>query len=120
MRLKSQLNVKRPGEIVATKGARHVAMVTSWERGATVTVVCAINVYFSTEGDGGSFDEGATPASVGYCSPNGWIDADLFIKLFEHFAASTNARTENQQIVIIDGHHSHKPLAAITFARYKV
>ena len=23
---------------------------------------------------------GAPPESVGYCSPNGWIDADLFVK----------------------------------------
>ncbi|KAK2182382.1 hypothetical protein NP493_355g02013 [Ridgeia piscesae] len=37
-------NVQRPGKVVATKGARHVAKeVTSGERGATVTVVCAIN-----------------------------------------------------------------------------
>ena len=52
-----------------------------------------------------------------YCSPNGWIDADGFVKWLEHFAASTNAWTENQQIM--DGHHSHKTLAAVTFARSK-
>ena len=36
-------NVQRPGKLVATKGAKHVAKVTSGERGATDTVVCAIN-----------------------------------------------------------------------------
>ena len=59
------------------------------------------------------------PESKGYCSPNGWIDADLFVKWLEHFAASTNACTENQQIISTDGHHSHKTLAAITLARSK-
>ena len=55
----------------------------------------------------------ASPESVGYSNPNGWIDADLFVKGLEYFAASTNAYTENQQIIIMDGHHSHKTLAAI-------
>ena len=62
-------NVQRPGKLVATKGARHVAKVTSGERGATCSYsrVCdqcswlpATNVYFSTEEDGGSFDERGT------------------------------------------------------------
>ena len=36
-------NVQRPRKVVATKGPRHVAKGTSVERGATDTVVCAIN-----------------------------------------------------------------------------
>ena len=89
-------NVQRPWKLVATKGARHIGKVTSGERGATVTVVCAINapatnVYFSMKEDGGNFDERAPSESVNYCSPNGWIDADVFVKWLKHLAASTNA-----------------------------
>ncbi|KAK2191334.1 hypothetical protein NP493_54g05037 [Ridgeia piscesae] len=62
---------------------------------------------------------GAPPESVGYCSPNGGINVGLFVKWLEHFAASTNASTENQPIIFMDGHHGHKTLAAITFARSK-
>ena len=121
-------NVQRPRTIVATKGARHVANVTSGERGATVTDVCAINTaggylppmfIFPRKRMVTALMNGAPPESVGYCSPNGWIDADLFVKRLEHFAPSTNACKENQQIIIMDGHHSHKTLAAITFARSK-
>ena len=120
-------DVQRPGKLVATKGARHVAKVTSGERGATVTVVCAINAagylppmfIFPRKRMVAVLMNGAPPESVGCCIPNGWIDADLFVKWLEHFAASTNACKENQQIIIMDGHHSHKTLAAITFARSK-
>ena len=61
----------------------------------------------------------APTESAGYCSPNGWIDADLFVIWLEHFTVSTNACTVNQQIIIMDGYHSHKILAAIIFARSK-
>ena len=53
-------NVHKPGTIAATKGVRHVAKDTNGECGATVTIVCATNVYFSTKEDGGNFDERGT------------------------------------------------------------
>ncbi|XP_004210503.2 uncharacterized protein LOC101238032 [Hydra vulgaris] len=36
-------NVHKPGKITATKGKRQVSKITSGERGATVTVVCAMS-----------------------------------------------------------------------------
>ena len=36
-------NVQKPCKILATKGCRQVSKITSAERGATVTVVCAMN-----------------------------------------------------------------------------
>ena len=120
------MDERSPGKVVATNGARHVSKVTSGERGATVTV-CAINAagggylppmfIFPRKRMVATLMNGAPPDYVGYCSPNGWIDADFFVKWLEHFDVSTNAYTENQQIM--DGHHSHKTLAAITFARSK-
>ena len=90
-------NVQRPGKVVATKGARYVAKVTSGERGATVTVECAVNAaggylppmfIFPRKRMVAALMNGAPPESVNYSSPNVWIDGDLFVK---RFAASTNA-----------------------------
>ena len=36
-------NVQKPGKIVATKGVRQVRKMTSEERGAIVTVLCAVS-----------------------------------------------------------------------------
>ena len=60
---------------------------------------------------------GAPPQSVGYTSASGWTDSNLFIKWLEHFVGFTNASKNNPHIIVLHGHHSHKTLSAITFAR---
>jgi len=60
---------------------------------------------------------GAPPQSVGYTSATGWTDSNLFINWLEHFVRFTNASKSSPHIIILDGHHSHKTLSAITFAR---
>ena len=57
----------------------------------------------------------APAQSVGFCSPNGWTDCDLFVKWLQHLVSITNASTDNPQVIILDGHNSHKFLEAITF-----
>ena len=59
---------------------------------------------------------GAPAQSVGFCSPNGWTDCDLFVKWLQHFVSITNASTDNPQVIILDGHNSHTFLEAIMFA----
>ena len=119
-------NVQRPSKIIATKGQRTVGKMTSGERGSTVTVICAMSA-------AGAFSppmfiyprkrmiaallNGAPPQSVGYTSATGWTDSNLFINWLEHFVRFTNASKSSPHIIILDGHHSHKTLSAITFAR---
>lgn len=81
-------NVQRPSKIIATKGERTVGKVTSGERGATVTVICAMSAagsYLPTmfiyprKRTIAALLNGAPPQSVGYTSANGWTDSNLFI-----------------------------------------
>ena len=58
---------------------------------------------------------GASLQSVDYCSANGWTDSNMFVKWLEHFVANTNASNATPQIIILDGHYSHKSLAAVTW-----
>ena len=58
---------------------------------------------------------GAPPQAVGYASSSGYVDADLFLKWLEHFVRSASPSTENPHIIILDGHHSHRTLAAVDF-----
>ena len=119
-------NVQKPDKIVATKGMRQVGRVTSGERGANITVICGMNpvgIYlppmfiFPRKRMVESLMTGAPCQSVGYRSSTGWTDSDLFLKWLEHFASFTNAALDVPQIVILDGHHSHKTLAAVEYAR---
>ncbi|XP_041351386.1 flocculation protein FLO11-like [Gigantopelta aegis] len=119
-------NVQKPGKIIATKGIRQVGKVTSGERGTTVTVICAINaagtylppiMIFPRKRMAESLMTGAPPQSVGYCSANGWTDCNLFVQWLEHFVDVTNASVNVPQLIILDGHHSHKTIAAVEYAR---
>lgn len=119
-------NVQRPFKIIATKKQRTVGKVTSGERGTTVTVIYAMSAVgaylapmfiYPRKRMIAALLNGAPPQSVGYTSASGWTDSDLFIKWLENFVGFTIASKNNPHIIILDGHHSHKTLSAITFAR---
>ena len=119
-------NVHKPGKIIASKGVKQVSKMTSGERGSTVTVICAMSsagtylppmMIFPRKRMVDALMIGAPPQSLGCCSDSGWTDGSLFIKWLEHFVQFTNASPVAQHIVIMDGHHSHKTIAAINFAR---
>ena len=48
-------------------------------------------------------------------SPSGCTDSFLFIKWLTHFVTVTHASKTNEQLIVFDGHHSHKTLEAINF-----
>ena len=79
-------------------------------------LVKAAHAYFPSKTDDRPTDERYPAQSVGFCSPNGWTDCDLFVKWLQHFVSITNVSTDNPQVIILDGHNSHKSLEAITFA----
>ena len=119
-------NVQKPIKVVATKGKRQVARMTSAERGITVTVVCCMNaagqyvppmLIFPRKRLAEGLMRGAPPGSIGEVSDSGWTDGELFVKWLKHFVATTNSSKSNPQILILDGHHSHKTLAAVDYSR---
>jgi hypothetical protein len=100
--------------------------MTSGERCKTVTVICAISaagtylpimMIFPRKRMVDTLMVGAPPQSLGCCSSNGWTDSTLFLKWHEHFVKFTNSSPAAQHIIVIDGHHGHKTLAAIHCAR---
>ena len=118
--------VQKPGKIIATKGARQVAKVTIGEHGVNVIAICAMNAagnylppvfIFPRKRMIDILMANAPPDAKGFSSSNGWTDNELFVKWLNHFVEFTNASNVNPQVVILVGHHSHKSLDAILFAR---
>ena len=100
--------------------------MTSGERGATVTVVCAMRAsgayvpplfIFPRKRITGRLAVGAPSGSVIRVSSSGWTDSSLFIKWLTHFVAMTHVSKTNEQLIVHDGHHSHKTLEANNFCR---
>ena len=119
---KSVTNVHRPGNIVASKGVRQVAKITSGERGNTVTVVCAMNAVgaylppmflYPRKRMVEVLVNGAPPQSLGQANPSGWMDAEMFVTWLNRFVNFTNSSPTNRHTIVMDGHHSHKTLAAV-------
>ncbi|KAK6191085.1 hypothetical protein SNE40_002832 [Patella caerulea] len=118
--------VQKPSKIMAEKGIRQVGKVTSAERGELVTFICAMNAaggylpplyVFPRKRMVDVLMKGSPPGSVGYVTESGWSDGEQFLKWLQHFATVTNASKNAKQIIILDGHHSHKTLKALEFCR---
>ena len=119
--------VQKLTKIVATKGKRQVSKITSGERGQLVTAICCMSaagqftppmLIFSRARMSDLLMQGAPVGSVGVANQSGWTDSELFVQWLQHFVKSSGASDTNHQILIlIDGHHSHKTLDAVTFAR---
>ncbi|XP_033229505.1 uncharacterized protein LOC117181046 [Belonocnema kinseyi] len=60
---------------------------------------------------------GAPNESVGEAQPNGWMNAELFLKWMKHFVKYSNPTEKDPILLILDGHASHKDLDVIEFAR---
>lgn len=119
-------NVAKPCKVLSTKGKRQVSKITSAERGSTVTVVYAMSasgqylppmMIFPRKRMVPALMNGAPAGAIGACSSNGWTDSRLFLQWLHHFVAMTRCSKEAPQLIIMDGHASHKSLEAIIYAR---
>ena len=118
--------VQTPQKVITERGKRSVGKLTSAERGTLVTMLCACNAaggflppmyIFPRKRMMETLMNGAPPQAVGYASTSGYVDSELFLKWLQHFAQLARPSSENPHIIILDGHHSHKTLAAIDFCR---
>ncbi|XP_041367107.1 uncharacterized protein LOC121381816 [Gigantopelta aegis] len=119
-------NVQKPVKIIATKGAREVGKMTSGERGKNVTVICASNAagnyippmfIFPRKRMVDALMNSAPTGSTGHCTDNGWTDDERFLKCLKHFTSVAKPKKEEKHVIILDGHHSHKTLAAVEYGR---
>lgn len=103
-----------------------MSKMTSAERGATVTIVCAMSaagqylppmMIWPRKRLPDALMRGAPPGSIGAVSDNGWTDSKLFVKWLLHFVEITKASKDSPHILIVDGHNSHKSLDAVDLAR---
>lgn len=118
--------VQTPRRVISVKGKRNVGKITSAERGTLVSLLCACNAaggylppmyIFPRKRMTETLMNGAPPQAVGYASSSGYVDSDLFLKWLEHFVQYARPSADSPHVIILDGHHSHKTLAAVEFCR---
>ncbi|XP_069698806.1 uncharacterized protein [Periplaneta americana] len=118
---------KQHSKIIATKGQRQVGVLTSAERGNTVTVeICCSAagnfmppmLIYPRKRKQQEFEVGLPSGGWAEVNDSGWMTADLFLKWLKKFIAFSNAKKERPVLLLLDGHASHtKSLDVIDLAR---
>lgn len=107
----------KPQKILAQKGKRSVSVITSAEKGRTVTAVCCMSaagvfcppffVFPRKRFKSELLDRGPV-GSVGAANPSGWINEQLFSLWFDHFLNFYQPASRTcPSLLIMDGHASH-------------
>ena len=119
--------VHKPVKVLAPEGKRCVSSATSAERGQTTTIFTGYSgsgVYvppmmiFKRKRNKPELVDHAPPGTLAQCSPNGWIDAGLFLEYLKHFVSHIKCSKDSTMLLILDGHKTHtKSLPKIDCAR---
>ena len=106
----------RNTKVIALKGKRSVASLTSAERGCLITVVVCMNaaghyvpplIVFPRKNMQAELMDGTPPGSIHACHISGWIQSDIFTQWFRHFISVTKPTKSDPVILVLDGHYSH-------------
>ena len=119
--------VHNPVKVLAQNGKHVVSSMTSGERGITTTILVDMNatghyvpplMVFKRKRMKSTLIDHAPVGTIGGCSPNGWINTELFMMYILHFVKHTRCSPANKVLLIFDGHKSHtKNIELINYAR---
>lgn len=118
--------VHKQDKVMTLKSNRQVGKLTSAERGKNVTVMFCMSAagffipplfIFPRQRVNERLMIGTLPESIALAQPNGWMNADFFLKWLHHFVKFSKPSKEKPVLLLLDGHCSHKDLAVISFAK---
>ncbi|XP_072395044.1 uncharacterized protein [Diabrotica undecimpunctata] len=118
----STKTVHDPKKVVIEKGIKQANSCISGEHGVLVTICCIISVLgtycppvmvFPRK----FFNNGAPRDTLGLANPSGWMTAELFLQVLEHFSKYSSSFKENPSLLIFDNHESHVTVKVIMNAR---
>nr|CAH7736079.1 unnamed protein product [Callosobruchus chinensis] len=117
----------KTAKVIARKGKKQIAAMTSAERGSLITIVTCMSptaifvppmIIFPRKNMTNTLMRGAPPGSIGRAHPSGWIQTNLFTEWFEHFLEHVKPSEGSPVLLILDGHYSHtKNIDVIELAR---
>ena len=118
--------VQSTQRIVALKGKKQVGAVTSAERSVHSTVVCCMCsagnfippcIIFPRKRWKQKLGDNGPPGTLNLCQENGWMTGELFFQWLQHFVKYAAPSPDNNVLLLVDGHPSHKFYEAVKYAR---
>ena len=116
----------KASRVLSVRGKRQVGALKSAERGSNVTVCCTMSasgtfllpvIIIPRKKIRPELQDAAPPGSLIAHQENGWMDSNLFVKYLEHFVRHVRPSTSSKVLLILDGHHTHKTVAAVDFCK---
>ncbi|XP_072394993.1 uncharacterized protein [Diabrotica undecimpunctata] len=115
--------------VVASKGKKQVALISSQERGELVTFVGLISaaggavlpvfVYPRIKNPEEYLGDEYPTSAMALGNKKGWMTSDLFPKVLKHFVNSVKCSVESKVLLLLDNHESHISVEAIKLCREK-
>lgn len=118
--------VQTPENVIATRGERQVAAVTSAERGTLVTMCNAVNAcgtavppfyIFPRVNFRDTFLKNGPPGCAGTAQSTGWMTEKTFQEWFNHFLKHVNCSSNSPILLLLDNHETHLSIEFIDIAK---
>ena len=61
--------------------------------------------------------DGAPTGTLGLINDSGWMTGEQFLKWLKHFKEHANPTIERKELLLVDGHSSHKHIDVLTYAK---
>lgn len=112
-----------PKKIIAQKGVKQVAKVTSGERGQLITMCSTVNamgaylppfLVFPRQRAKESMTKGALPGTYAAAHPSGWMTGENFVTFLTHFVKCAK---EKEVLIILDNPESHVGPNGLSFCK---
>lgn len=122
--IKQYLLLKETVKVLAVKGQKRVASVTSGERGTTTTIICAMSasgIYvppmfiFRGQRISHTYGRHAPEGSIIRSTRNGWTNTEMFMMWLQHFAHYVTPTKDSPVLLVLDNHSSHISMPAYDF-----
>lgn len=122
----STTTVQKPQKVIAPKGRKALGKVTSGEKGTLVTTCCIIGasgiamppvMVFPRKNFKDYMCKGTPAGTLGLAAPTGWMNAELFVQVMQHFINHSNSSITNPSILVMDNHESHLSIEALNMAK---
>lgn len=118
-----QSSAKSPPKVVSVKLKRQVGVISSAEKGKTVTAICCCNaigqfvppalILPGKRMNNPALMNGAPAGCLGLRSESGWVSTELFLCWMKHFAEHVKPTKERPVLLIVDNHESHRAIAVL-------
>lgn len=102
-----------------------MGQITASERGCLVTVSCCVNavgrvlppaMIFPRVHYKSHMTHGAPTGTLGLATSNGWMNSDLFVKVFKHFVSNIGCSKNKPIIMLMDNHESNLSIDIVDHA----